>query len=144
MRYPLLVLAMVCLASSVFSEPGQIRIARTGDAIPNSYIVVYKANVAATRGQVGMSVSQHATDLATRHGARVQRAFEFALQGFVADMTAEAALAMTQDSRVAFVEQNARVWALTTQSPATWGLDRIDQHDLPLSNSYTYNFTGAG
>ena len=31
-----------------------------------------------------------------------------------------------------------------TQTPATWGLDRIDQRNLPLSNSYTYDFTGAG
>jgi len=31
-----------------------------------------------------------------------------------------------------------------TQSPANWGLDRIDQRALPLSNSYTYNYTGAG
>ncbi|MPZ97621.1 MAG: S8 family serine peptidase, partial [Propionibacteriales bacterium] len=26
----------------------------------------------------------------------------------------------------------------------TWGIDRIDQRNLPLSNSYTYNQTGAG
>ena len=34
--------------------------------------------------------------------------------------------------------------AFTSQTPATWGLDRIDQRDLPLNNTYTYNQTGAG
>lgn len=31
-----------------------------------------------------------------------------------------------------------------TQSPATWGIDRIDQRALPLSNSFSYTNTGAG
>jgi subtilisin family serine protease len=32
----------------------------------------------------------------------------------------------------------------TTQSPATWGIDRVDQRNLPLTNSYSYTVTGAG
>ena len=36
------------------------------------------------------------------------------------------------------------IQVVATQSPATWGLDRIDQRDLPLINSYTYNQTGQG
>jgi subtilisin family serine protease len=32
-----------------------------------------------------------------------------------------------------------------TQSPTpSWGLDRVDQRNLPLNNSYTYPVTGAG
>jgi hypothetical protein len=36
-----------------------------------------------------------------------------------------------------------RVEAVGTQSPAPWGLDRIDQRNLPPSNTYNYNQTGA-
>ena len=32
----------------------------------------------------------------------------------------------------------------TTQSNTTWGIDRSDQHDLPLSGSYTYSASGTG
>jgi subtilisin family serine protease len=34
--------------------------------------------------------------------------------------------------------------AFTTEANATWGIDRIDQHNLPLSTTYTYTNTGAG
>merc|ERR1712232_737446 len=30
------------------------------------------------------------------------------------------------------------------QSPATWGIDRVDQRDLPLSNSYGVSGNGSG
>jgi subtilisin family serine protease len=45
---------------------------------------------------------------------------------------------------VAFVEQNAVVSIDAVQSPATWGIDRIDQRSLPLSGSYEYLGTGSG
>jgi subtilisin family serine protease len=48
------------------------------------------------------------------------------------------------DPNVAYVEADQTVGLVATQSPATWGLDRIDQRNLPLSNSYTYNFDGTG
>ena len=34
--------------------------------------------------------------------------------------------------------------AFTIEANATWGIDRIDQHNLPLSTTYNYTNTGAG
>ena len=39
---------------------------------------------------------------------------------------------MAADPRVKFIEQDSEVWAVATQTGATWGLDRIDQRNLPL------------
>jgi len=48
---------------------------------------------------------------------------------------------------VARLVQSRILTASATQSPATWGLDRIDQPKLapsPLSDSFTYNNAGTG
>jgi subtilisin family serine protease len=41
------------------------------------------------------------------------------------------------------VEQDSVVSLAATQSGATWGLDRVDQRNLPLSGTYTYNTTAS-
>ncbi len=47
-------------------------------------------------------------------------------------MSEAQARALSADPRVKFVEENGVVRANTTQTGATWGLDRIDQRELPL------------
>ncbi len=50
----------------------------------------------------------------------------------------------TRPPRVKYVEKDGVVTASTTQTGATWGIDRIDQRDLPLNQTYVYNATGSG
>ena len=59
-------------------------------------------------------------------------------------LTAEQAAALADDPRVDYVEADQVFETFATQTPATWGLDRIDQRDLPLNNTYNYNQTGQG
>jgi subtilisin family serine protease len=74
--------------------------------------------------------------------------YRFALRGFAAELPARAADALRHNPNVAWVEADGPVWlvdhATFHQSPATWGLDRIDQRSRTLNNTYGYNQTGAG
>jgi subtilisin family serine protease len=74
----------------------------------------------------------------------VDRVFQHALAGFSGRMSAAAAAALAADPRVDYVEEVGVVGIVTTQTNATWGIDRIDQHTLPLSHTYTYTSTGSG
>jgi serine protease len=110
-------------------------------AIPDRYIVVLHDE---EPGRAGRSVAALAREMAAGQGGRVIRVYERALTGFVVAMPAGAARALANDPRVRYIEQDSPVFALATQTNATWGLDRVDQRDRPLSTTYTYDTTGAG
>jgi subtilisin family serine protease len=59
-------------------------------------------------------------------------------------MAPAAAEALAKDPGVAYVEPDQEIGISTTQSGATWGIDRIDQRSRPLSGTYTYNSQGTG
>ncbi len=67
-------------------------------------------------------------------------------KGAIVDMTATQADELKKNKRVLYIEKDGIVTAsaITTQSPATWGLDRIDQKTLPLNNIYNYEPNGQG
>jgi subtilisin family serine protease len=68
----------------------------------------------------------------------VARTYQAALRGFEVSVGATAAARIAADPSVAYVEQNHTVHIMDTQANPPWGLDRIDQRNLPLSSSYTY------
>ncbi|MCC7248717.1 MAG: S8 family peptidase [Lysobacter sp.] len=114
--------------------------------IRGQYIVVLKDGAAslATERSSTARVSVVANDMATRHRARVKKSFEHALRGFVAVADDESLAKLLADPNVAYVEEDGIVTLSATQTGATWGIDRIDQRNLPLSGSYTYDTTAAG
>jgi len=79
------------------------------------------------------------------YGGRVEFVYTHVLGGFAIEAPEGVALAISRDSRVAYVEQAVPVTPVDTQpNPPSWGLDRVDQRNRPLDSAYTYNVTGAG
>jgi subtilisin family serine protease len=85
-----------------------------------------------------------AAEHSRNHGAAVAFVYEHALRGYAADLSDGEMGAVRRDPRVRSVEPDQEVGLATTQTGATWGLDRIDQRNLPLSKTFGYTRIGVG
>ena len=146
------VLLALAFAVPALAQTGRVsRIKRVlgRRSIERQYIVVLNPEAAASdfeavsarRGR--RSVSDMASEMSSRRGGNLLQTFQV-LRGFAVQMDEAQAEALAADPSVAYVEQDSEIQAFVNQTPATWGLDRIDQRDLPLNNTYTYTPTGAG
>ncbi|MGI9168113.1 MAG: S8 family serine peptidase [Pyrinomonadaceae bacterium] len=86
-----------------------------------------------------------ANSLAQLHSGRVGFIYETALFGFSIELPNEAAaIALSQNPQVKFVEEEGMLQLSAVQFNPPWGLDRIDQMSLPLNAQYVYDASGTG
>jgi subtilisin family serine protease len=112
-------------------------------AIPNHYIVILDQDAAGAAGDPAIA-TRLTQDVLVGYGRAADRVYSKALNGFSVELTEAEAVAISQDPRVAFVEEDSVMETQATQTNPPWGLDRIGQRSLPLNNSYGYTATGAG
>ena len=118
-----------------------VKLRRLQKAIAGQYIVVLKNDQAS---------SPVANELTQKHGGQIKYVYEHALKGFALQASEAQALTLSRDPRVEYVEEAGEVVVTGVQQPIVsdsstfWGLDRIDQTDLPLNSAYNYNRVGTG
>jgi subtilisin family serine protease len=139
----LIALVLILALNVSFSAPAAAATARPGaapistaapKAIPDHYIVVLKDG-ADPRAVAAIS------------GITPAHVYTAALNGFAAQLNQGQLNALQHHPGVAYIAQDQEVQLDATQvmdaAGQPWGLDRIDQHQLPLSKTYTYNHTGS-
>jgi subtilisin family serine protease len=83
--------------------------------------------------------------LAHAAGAEPRAVFRSVLRGFAARLTDAQVDALRRDPAVRYVEPDAEARLMTTQpNPPSWGLDRVDDFNLPLDQTFTFTYAGSG
>jgi serine protease len=135
---------VLLVATPLLAKPGD-KVKKARHPARNGWYIVtfddsFLAGLAVAKDVAPASLAHQ---LAGRHQGQVKHVFRAALRGAVLHLNENKAEALAQEPGVLLVEEDGLVWATATQSNATWGLDRIDQRDLPLSSTYTYDTTAS-
>jgi subtilisin family serine protease len=131
---------LVVLASlTVLTTPAHAAEAdfvRAGNPAPgNSFIVSLKASA---------GIQAASGTLVQRYGGTLDAVFSRAMHGFqVKGLSEQQARRLAADPAVKAVYQDGTARASDVQTDPTWGLDRVDQVNLPLDKRFSYPSGGA-
>lgn len=115
--------------------------------VQGQYIVVLKdeyATLAFEPQSAGRpSVKSAAKQFSAALGVDVLHTYDHVLRGFSIRANDAQLAKLLADPRVKYVAEDGIASTTATQQNPQWGLDRVDQRDLPLDRAYRYDLTGS-
>lgn len=145
--------AFSCSAVNANEYQAQIMKVDQTKAIQDNYIIVFNTpSVLDINDElsIGSFATQQSRTLETNYDVEVIKNFGNTINGALIKATAQQIADMQNNTDIKYIEQDQilSITPLNTaqgdQSSPTWGIDRIDQRDLSLSNSYHYDYDGSG
>lgn len=147
----MLLIATVCSANFAHANSDKLIQVNASKQVPNKYVVVFNSvPKSLASGGIAEQAKENVDKIRGKYGVNANKLFGNTLNGAQYTLSKGQLKQLLKEDLVQFIEPeqiisvDPIVSSNANQSNAIWGLDRIDQRDLPLDSNYSYNFDGSG